>query len=673
MADRIETQEQYDKVQGALDTQKDADPVDRANWSAALADYNKRFRSAKEAKTQSMVKTANEPQYDTSFNDARYPTLSSITQDKLRRSLGVAPGGETPEEKSKRQLAEAQDVEGYKSQIYNPEPKAGEKDLTPSASRIRDLYRPPEFAPPGETPPVMGRYHEPPLEQYRQEMGQYLVSLGRDPAQEDEHSDLYKAYADAKWRDIYDAAKAEGKPVARYMYASDPTWKEAWQSESPVSTMAKKLGIDVADPAVRTAGSVAIGLDKGALFGIGHRIGKFIAPKTSESLDQAVAGDPGTIGHGIADVAGLGGEIYGVANGLGNVATDIGSAAARRFIPGAAKAAGALEKSLAGSAALEATKGSAQYAGQQLATDVVKSTEPGAEPLHASEEAHKIGRGVAITGPLAFGLGLISAGAERAQESLREKTRLTEAEGMGAKPSLLFGLKPGKKVELLKESALHAGEPDETTYQANKIAASEGPIAKFLAENRNSADLGNVPEALRPGIAQKFALDPELSRQLQMIGVGGPYADKLSPEQYKTLFSQVAKYGRSGEIPPEVRQSLEAVAGKAGAGQMLAEKSGLEAVREIQNQTKGTGGLYERSGSGLSLFKRMPLTSLQLRLDPTMGKLASSRFPATAVEAGMKYAGPKEEPAPKGVEQSMTAEEISRMRRQIMGLTGLAP
>lgn len=320
-----------------------------------------------------------------------YPRLGAV--------LGVASGDEV-----RRLRADEEFKKNYDESL-------------PTASKRRDLARPPEFIPKpaydGATNPLdiaranlpafvggkVEHYLEPPLSQFRRDMA---LKLGDRVMNLDESSREYHEYSDKLWQPIYDQAQADGRPVVRVAY------KEA-------KTPAEQLG----KFAMQEGGGALMGLAAGfddVTFGVPSRLaGAITGGDLRENLNRLGETSP---------TARIGGQVAG-----SMLAASPGNLAARgttALIPEAAGIGGAAMRAGLGGAAAGATTSASMNVANREDIDP-----------HAAAVSALLGFPMAAVG------GAVGQGLKGARANLRaDKPALATMEeaGMG-ETSFLKGIK----------------------------------------------------------------------------------------------------------------------------------------------------------------------------------------------------------------------------------------
>ncbi len=325
-------------------------------------------------------------------------------------------------------------------------------ETMPNASKRKDFKAPPEFFPPvpeattpmeafglklsnahASLPTGLGgktqHFLEPSIEQFQRDMGPYIHP---DELKAGVTGDAYKEYADQRWQEVYEQAKAEGRPIVRDAYKKDKSW----------TTRAL-------DKARDTAGGLLAGADK-AMMGIPTRLisqvpggGGVRAEAQKMREESPTSATVGEIGASLLPVA-------------------PGSLAARGAGAMLPKAAG-----LFGATARAGALGAAAGGAQSVASDVGEGKDPSLSSL---------GTGALFGLPLGAIGGAMGYGARAHGRNLRETTSLGQAERAGvAETGTFAGVKPtaaGRAIrsESYRQSGDIGGEVD---MLANRIEATK--------------------------------------------------------------------------------------------------------------------------------------------------------------------------------------------------------
>jgi hypothetical protein len=231
--------------------------------------------------------------------------------------------------------------------------KTHDDDNTTSASKRRDLIRPAEHIPEQQPATVYGgmnpldmfgtaveqaranlpafaggkveHYLEPPVSQFRRDMAPSLLAEGIDPNSLGHESDQYREYSDMRWAELYDQAKAEGRPVVRVAYKKPVTVGEKAELGA-----AKAIGQGVA---------AAVGADEAAFGGRVRRIASNGDPEQLANYERLAESSPaarvagqmlgagssigmgGLASRGIGGVGALSGIARGAASGAGTASS----------------------------------------------------------------------------------------------------------------------------------------------------------------------------------------------------------------------------------------------------------------------------------------------------------------------------------------------------------------
>jgi hypothetical protein len=397
----------------------------------------------------------------------------------------------------------------------------------PSASGRKDRFAPPSFVPEGAGPlsrlpfPIAGGavssgtnyYIEPPIREFQREMAPVYGDKVRSM---DAHSREYQEYADSKWKEAYDAAVAEKRPIVRTAYAKpeDTGGKvalgaaKAGQVAQAFLGPVSRLGfqdpgtegpprVEEAHPIASGAGEVAsmispIGPE--ALLGQGvRRVGQAVpllskvaaaAPKTSRFAGAAIEGG----------VAGAGGQAARAAVG----GEDIAEAAERGAGLGAG--AGALLGGIL-SPALAAE-------GRNLRrTSPLGVTRPPKEQIQALEnQAQGMERGPHWKPDVSGMLGDVEKGTPVSDQAIKIRRGLVDKAG---KPTPGNEERVAKLDEIIRSSANVERSPHDVDR-----AAPEGIEAIRRADEARMRDLDLLREGQRP-------MEDVVRRESEATAAGG--------------------------------------------------------------------------------------------------------------------------------------------------------
>ncbi len=342
----------------------------------------------------------------------------------------------------------------------------------PSASKTKPFYRPPELpaaptpaAGPNETPlqgmakanaPIY--YTEPSLSQFHDEM-QYEIPGVRNLGEE---STAFKVWADSRYANAFDQAKAMGMGIVRISHARDTGWKE-------------RIG--------SIAGSaVPAGLRTATLGG-------------SDLLTSTLGGKKAEQEATLREESGP--EAAGTVGGIAGMLTPLPT---KTFEAIGGLAGKAVPKSLAtgslGRLGVSALKGAAGGAGLATAETMSRNTahaiasKDAGELVPDQEDLQHIATAGAIGMPLGLGGELGGMGAGAARRGLRGGKlgrELKDLEAGGGRSTLL-GIKPSPKVRELERAS--AASPEGATPVELAGRELEEPLLRSVGQaqvNENAA------------------------------------------------------------------------------------------------------------------------------------------------------------------------------------------
>lgn len=353
-----------------------------------------------------------------------------------------------------------------------------------SASKRKDLYAPPSFHPPPDPatlaaadrpisllhpidaagtvfsmlkgakkalPTAVGgdveHYYEPGVDLFRKQMAANGMPQA-EVARLNESDTRYREFADLMWKDIYEKAAANGKPVVRHAYEETPG-----------------AGDKVVHAAVTGAGAVgsaAQGFGEGAFFGVPN-----LGQKAVEGggANAAAVESAFPLSHDLGMAAGMLNPLsFGAKIAAGGKAL-VGKGVAKAF--GAKEAASIPGRLAAGGLGGAAASG---------ATSAGIDTLSGDERLTPGE----IGKRALIAFALGLPLGMAGEGLGMSAERLRRTSSLGQAKKLGARTSVLHGVKADKITVALRAEA----EARDLTPRELLASELEEPIWRYAHEER---------------------------------------------------------------------------------------------------------------------------------------------------------------------------------------------
>ena len=347
----------------------------------------------------------------------------------------------------------------------------------PTASHRKEapFVAPPEYIPPPKAQPLdfwghlndaalilprhkdggAEHFFEPSIEQFRKDMA---PAYGERVMKIDEFSPEYQEYSDKLWKDIYDQAVAQGRPVIR----------EKFKRRNGIVDTLEGMGWKGAQQATAAAHGVSEALP----FNFPERITNAIGATNAENQEKVASAAP--LAHDVGFAAGAVAPFS-----TGNIALK----AAGAVTPGVV---GDLAASLPNAVRIAGHNAAAGYISgwaQSLGTDLARGDRAGA--LGRANKAGFIGI------PLAVGGGLLTHGLQNEAAALRREGPLGEAGGIGATPSVLRGVKPGPTVEKLRGQAreLGLGPEAQPDVESMLVARAEEPM---VAEGRRQRAAGEA-------------------------------------------------------------------------------------------------------------------------------------------------------------------------------------
>lgn len=414
--------------------------------------------------------------------------------------------------------------------------------------------------------PAVGNYYEPTEHQFEADMGQILKARGiskfldNGVTPNDDYIEAFEEYKDRKWKQAYEQAAAEDRPLQRVERLKDsPGWKN--------------LGSYLAAQAPDVASAFAKGYAAGGTLHATTALMGIADPAAADEDREQAERNP---------IASAAGEFFGgIRHGgpLAKITSKVGGAVAK-YLPG-------MGGRIAGSALGGATAAEADLAARSLATaagDVAQGR--GTESAKDQFTSNLLGAGLVGGGLGALG-GAIAEGANAFQKSnVAKYPEIAQLRRGGGDTSLLSGVKPGEAVAGNVEAAREPifGETKTTAGSSpTEVAATkvQGPIAE--ANAKTHADLHTQIAAEREAA---YAADPELAKPKPLRATANAAIDwvlkKLQPEATKKFL-------------PGMRPLSEQVAPAADAqtAAKLADqlwKPRLVTTVEAANEARNAGG-----------------------------------------------------------------------------------
>ena len=407
--------------------------------------------------------------------------------------------------------------------------------------------------------PAVGNYYEPSEHQFETDMGQVLKARGIAP-QSDDYKEAYEEYKDRKWKQAYEQAAAEDRPLQRVERLKD---SPGWQA----------LGNYLAAQAPDVASAFAKGYAAGGTMHATTTAVGLLDPNAADADREQAERNP--IASGLGELVG------GIRHGgpLAKITSKVGGAVAK-YLPGmAGRIAGS---ALGGAVAAETDLGARSLA--NAAGDVMQGR--GTESAKDQFTSNLLGTGLIGGGLGALG-GAIAEGANAFQKSTVAKyPEVAQLRRGGGDTSLLSGVKPGEavagNVEAAREPVFGEAKVPQGSNPTEVAAAKvQQPIAGANAQAHTDlkARLAAEKEAA-------FAADPELAKPRPLRATANAAVDwvlaKLQPEATKKFL-------------PGMRPSAQKVAPAADAqtAAKLADqlwKPRLVTSVEAANEARNAGG-----------------------------------------------------------------------------------
>lgn len=407
--------------------------------------------------------------------------------------------------------------------------------------------------------PMVGNYYEPSEHQFEADMGQVLKARGITP-QSDDYKEAYEEYKDRKWKQAYEQAAAEDRPLQRVERLKD---SPGWQA----------LGSYLAAQAPDVASAFAKGYAAGGTLHATTGLVGLVDPKAADEDREQAERNP--IASGVGEFLGSirsGGPLAKLTHGV--------SSTVAKYLPGMAGR-------IASSAAGGAVAGEADLAARSLANaagDVRAGR--GTESAKDQFTANLLGTGLIGGGMGALG-GAIAEGANAFQKSTVAKyPEVAQLRRGGGDTSILTGVKPGEAVAGNVEAAR------EPIFGEAKVPQGSSPTEVAAAKVQQpiaSANEGAHKDLHAQIAAEKeaaFAADPELAKPRPLRATANAAVDwvlaKLQPEATKKFL-------------PGMRPSAQKVAPAADAqtAAKLADqlwKPRLVTSVEAANEARNAGG-----------------------------------------------------------------------------------
>lgn len=407
--------------------------------------------------------------------------------------------------------------------------------------------------------PMVGNYYEPSEHQFEADMGQVLKARGIAP-QSDDYKEAYEEYKDRKWKQAYEQAAAEDRPLQRVERLKD---SPGWQA----------LGSYLAAQAPDVASAFAKGYAAGGTLHATTAAVGLLDPAAADADREQAERQP--IASGIGEF--LGGIRHG--GPLAKITSKVGGTVAK-YLPGAlGRIAGS---ALGGAVAAETDLGARSLA--NAAADVRQGR--GTESAKDQFTSNLLGAGL-IGGSLGALGGVVAEGANALQKGTVAKyPEVAQLRRGGGDTSLLSGVKPGEAVAGNVEAAREpifgeAKTPAGSSPTEVAAAKVQQPIAEANAQAHTDlkARLAAEKEAA-------YAADPELAKPRPLRATANAAVDwvlsKLQPEATKKFL-------------PGMRPSAQKVAPAADAqtAAKLADqlwKPRLVTSVEAANEARNAGG-----------------------------------------------------------------------------------
>jgi hypothetical protein len=374
---------------------------------------------------------------------------------------------------------------------------------TKSQSTNPALLRPPEFKPegsltnaalPGLAPGFIGAYyrdqtmwHEPSPEEFREVVRPLTKTMPQDWLDERvTETEAYKRYADARWAEAYDKAKAEGRPIVRISMQGPWAQRVAGVNDALASFTG---GADEGLGAGLTLEATGHGLEalgeEGAIDALRAQRGRVPAARMAGALTGAVAP------YGVGGLTARAGLKAAAATGLEG---SIGREAVRGLIGGAVGGAG------------QAGAEEAVRMGSDVARGLpVNASDLGDAAAHVGMASLAGGAGGSILGGLAGGAGRF-AGHMRNASPMRRDIR--DLEAGGGKVTLTGGIEEAPEALALRARANAAPlvpEPRELVAMESEPKLVEAFGRRRINEMREAPD---TAEAVRRAEATGAELRP---------------------------------------------------------------------------------------------------------------------------------------------------------------------
>jgi hypothetical protein len=431
-------------------------------------------------------------------------------------------------EAEKRRVAEAEFIPPAKS----PAPMGGVDPMTMfSASLDNARQNLPAFA-----GGKVEHYLEPPISQFQRDMAQVY---GPEVRKMTHTSPEYLDYADGRWQEILEAAKAEGRSVVRNAYRQNKTLGQKVESGA-----AAAIGMGAA---------AAIGADEAAFGGLGRRLAASGDEEQLANYDRLAETNPGS--RVVGNLLGAGSSI-----GAGGLAS--------RAIGGQGLARGAL-------------RGAASGAATETSLAASKGELPGAGDLAT---------GAALGAPFGAIGGMHG-------KNLRQSTALGDIERSGMGETEVFrGVRRSPKATQLRETAAEKlGSPDRAVdMMAGEL---EGPMLKAGRElaDRTQADIGTQQATYFNMTKDVRKPTTPLLKQAMEVHAGGSYdagGNLAAHGPQNRRLQQIIQDASHAELVPSANDSALAKPANAQTFDLTVEEAtakGIDVDRITQNYM-GHGG-----------------------------------------------------------------------------------
>lgn len=492
----------------------------------------------------------------------------TLPEVKIEGDLHAPPEGDipmrriaTPEETADLVASDDAAAKAEFDRTHNP------KQANLSKRFDDEHFRDPEFHPAADASGLMAAVHA--LPTYLGGKTVHWHEPSQQQFQRDGGKGSYEEYADRKWVEAYEHAKATNTPIVRQSQASN----EGWVNKAA----------NVADSANQTAQAGAMGFLDGAFLGIPTALAKRAARAAQErgissgpydtnlveELDKAEEAHPiaKTVGEvgGVVSPVGVAGMAGKAAKGLAGGVLDAAALGGRALPAGIGRALGAAGEG--------AVAGGVQSLGESASGHIAGDSDES-----FGDALKKAGKSAALTGGISGATGaLLGEGARAARGQIRKnipELEPMERTGVG-ETSMLHGVEPTELGNETLKQAYDAqdstGEPRRATPQAmaglrlgknlGGYAAERGARAQFDESALRERFFGSNQTDFRSTGAPLKALTEAHNDLIDSNGMAAPFREG-EVNRLRKHIDQLVGPIKPFQTPDEARQYLQSVRGR---------------------------------------------------------------------------------------------------------------